>query len=131
MLRIMDLIQEDRLIRSLKYKIFVIIFIFIIINDNNNNLFIKNKNNNNHLLNYIYLNNKNCKHESYYSTSKYLYTNDSYSYNLYDTNGDIYIRLFSNENYTNIKQCISDYFDKNYLNIYDYNGNNHYIINLI
>lgn len=38
---------------------------------------------------------------------------------------------FSMENYSSepMKQYISDYIDNNYLDIYNYDGNNHYTIN--
>jgi len=72
-----------------------------------------------------------CGVESYHLTSKNLMTNDSYSYNLYESNGSIYMRLFSMENYLSepMKQYISDYIDNNYLDVYNYDGNNHYTIN--
>jgi len=71
-----------------------------------------------------------CDVESYHLISKYLITNDSYSYNLYEPNGSIYMRLFSMEDYSSepIKQYIRDYIDNNYLDVYNYDGNNHYTI---
>jgi hypothetical protein len=94
----------------------------------NANTHIINMKNNSH---YPY--NMICGVESYYLTSKYLMTNDSYSYNLYEPNGSVYIRLFSFDNYSSepMKQYISDYIDNNYLDVYNYDGNNHYTINYL
>ena len=124
------IINYDKLKQNLSYNysFYNSITTNISNNSKNANTHIINMKNNSH---YPY--NMICGIESYYLTSKYLMTNDSYSYNLYEPNGSVYIRLFSFDNYSSepMKQYISDYIDNNYLDLYNYDGNNHYTINYL